>query len=367
MSNLEKTKNALANIKPPETIQSLISNEAPELHLNKEMLTRIALTAIRLNPQLAACTPASFFGSLLVLSQLGLDLVNGQAYLIPFVNKRKIGNDWKSFKEVQFVAGYRGYISLFYKHESAVSIDAQEVCQNDNFSYEYGTNSFLKHKPALKDRGDVIAYYAIAKMKDGGVLFKVMSKDECMEHGKLHSKTFDRTTNQFYSASPWSKEPDAMCRKTALLQLCKMLPLSIEFQKAIMVDETSREYRKGIDNALDLPDNTDWQENGANNQEALPSLPQEPIVPPSEEIKGKQGKELDISDTETPKERTIDEIRIDSELYGKIEKELQEASTLTELKKVLNTRFAQISKMPQENQDQLKELFEDRKRTLMIK
>jgi len=36
--------------------------------------------------------------------------------------------------------------------------------------------------------------------------------------------------------------------------------LSIEMQQAIQVDETSRDFRKGIDSALDLPVTTDWQE-----------------------------------------------------------------------------------------------------------
>jgi recombinational DNA repair protein RecT len=51
-----------------------------------------------------------------------------------------------------------------------------------------------------------------------------------------------------------------MCLKTVLIQLAKLLPLSVELQRALGADETSREYRSGIEDALDLPDTTAWQE-----------------------------------------------------------------------------------------------------------
>lgn len=50
-----------------------------------------------------------------------------------------------------------------------------------------------------------------------------------------------------------------MCLKTVLIQLGKLLPLSVEIQRAIAADETSREYRRGIDDALDLTPTTTWE------------------------------------------------------------------------------------------------------------
>jgi len=125
-----------------------------------------------------------------------------------------------------------GYVELFFRHQSSLSLDMQTVHENDLFDYEYGTESFVKHKPALSDRGEVIAYYAVAKLKDGASLFKVMSKEECMAHGKQHSKSFK------FDSSPWQKDPDAMCKKTVLIQLMKLLPKSIEIQRALAMDET---------------------------------------------------------------------------------------------------------------------------------
>jgi len=251
----------------PKGLQDLIRESTKELgkalpaHLSPERLVRIALTSIRLNPELTKCTPESFLGSLFVLAQFGLEPVAGRAYLLPFNNKRKdAAGNWSSVKEVQALVGYKGLVDLFYRHESALSLDMQTVHANDDFKFQYGTNSELIHKPAMKDRGAVIGFYAVAKMKGGASAFKFMSLEDCLEHGRKHSKTYDKVKKAFYPSSPWAANMEGMCLKTVLIQLAKLLPLSIEMQQAIQVDETSRDFRKGIDSALDLPVTTDWQE-----------------------------------------------------------------------------------------------------------
>lgn len=265
MARQEELSTAIEQTQRPKDIRDLIKASTSELgkalpsHLSPERLVRIALTNIRLIPDLALCTPESFLGALFTLAQLGLEPVAGRAYLLPYNNKRKMPNgEYKTTKEVQAIIGYKGLIDLFYRHESALSIDMQTVHANDQFDYQYGTDSFLKHKPSLTDRGEVIGFYAVAKMKGGASIFRFMSRQDAIEHGKKHSKTWDDKSESFKQYSPWAKEPDAMCMKTVLIQLAKLIPLSIEMQRAISADETSRDYRKGIDDALDLPVTTDW-------------------------------------------------------------------------------------------------------------
>lgn len=254
----------------PKTIQSLIQSAAKELgkalpaHLSADRLVRIALTSIRLNPGLAACTPESFLGSLFVLAQLGLEPVAGRAYLLPFKNNRKVNGEWKAFLEVQALIGYKGYVDLFYRHDKAVLLCWGVVREKDEFDYEKGTAAFLKHKEAKGDRGPVQGYWVMAELKGGGKAFEYMSLDECLAHGRQHSKTFDKKANdgagEFYKSSPWVLEQDSMCLKTVLIQLAKILPLSIELQRALTVDETSRDYRAGLDDALDSPVTTHWDD-----------------------------------------------------------------------------------------------------------
>jgi recombination protein RecT len=268
MSSTTEIKQAVAQVKPAHPLKVLLEKSVKEIGralpsgMNPERVVRIALTCITQNPQLAECTPESFMGSLFVLAQLGLEPIAGRAYLLPFNNERKIGDKWETKKEVQAIIGYKGFADLFYRHDSALSIDMQVVCQNDQFDYEYGTRPFLKHKPATGERGEVIGYYAVAILKGNATVFRYMTKEDCMNHGKTHSKTWDKKKNEFYPSSPWAKEGDAMCQKTVLLQLAKILPLSVETQKAISVDETSRDYREGIVDVIDLPSVTAWEEEG---------------------------------------------------------------------------------------------------------
>lgn len=247
------------------TIQSMIEKAAKELgralpdHLRPERLVRIALTCVRLNPDLGKCTPESFMGALFTSAQLGVEPIAGRAYILPFLNNRKKPDgSWHKVLEAQFMMGYKGLADLFYRHEKAVQLDWGVVRVGDDFKYEKGTNAYLKHVLAMINRGNPLAYYVVATLQNGGKPFEVMSHDDCMAHGKKHSKTYDKNKGEFYDSSPWAKSPDSMCLKTVLIQLAKLLPLSVELQRAIAADETSREFRAGIDDALDLPDTTNW-------------------------------------------------------------------------------------------------------------
>lgn len=255
----------LTTAKKATGIEALIRQSEAELkmalpsHLSPERLVRIALTTVRMNPKLRLCTPESFLGSLFTLAQIGIEPVAGRAYLIPFG------------AQVQAIIGYKGLIELFYRHESALSIDMQTVRENDEFSYQYGTDSYLHHKPSMGGRGEAIGYYAVAKMKSSGTVFKFMSVSDAVKHGQKHSKTFVKKTGAFFDDSPWATNLDAMCMKTVLIQLMKTLPLSVELQKAISTDETSRNYKQGITDAFDLPDTTVWAEETEVVSDAKPS------------------------------------------------------------------------------------------------
>jgi len=299
MATQKDTQQALSKAPEQGNLITLINQSASELskvlpnHMNPERMARIALTAIRLNPKLAQCTPESFLGSLFVLAQIGLEPIAGRAYLLPFRNNRKQmvnGKEvWRSQLEVQALIGYKGMAELFYRHEAASTIDMQTVYKNDEFSYEYGTNAYLKHKPSMGDRGEVIGYYAIATMKAGGTKFHYVSKEQAIEHGKKHSKVFDKKTGHFMPGTPWVNDVDAMGMKTVLIQLAKLLPLSVEMQRAVSVDETSRQYRKGITDAMDLPDTTVWTEQPAledksKKEEPKPKPEKKETAPPSTDV-----------------------------------------------------------------------------------
>lgn len=253
-------------------IEQLIENSIPNLTkvLDDEKaatrFARIITTDMRINPELAQCTPLSMMGALFTAAELKLEPVAGRAYLLPFSNSKKVGNEWKKVKEVQFVLGYKGIVDLFYRHARSESLSWGVVYENDDFDYESGSNSFVRHKKSLSARGEKLAYWVGAYV-NGRFLFEVMSHDDCIAHGQQHSKTYNRKDKCFYKNSPWLTSEDSMCLKTVLIQLSKTLPMSVEMQKAINADESSRsispdDIKSGkVVQALDVPDETNWEDN----------------------------------------------------------------------------------------------------------
>lgn len=266
MSTPEQTQQALQTQEKPRTFQSMIESSAKELgralpeHMRPERLVRIALTCIRTMPELARCTPESFLGALFTAAQIGIEPIAGRAYLLPFNNSRKKPDgSWHTVKECQFILGYKGVVELFYRHEKAISLAWGVRRKRDFFNMQLGTNPILEHAYPLEgERGEVVGFWVMANLVNGGKPFHYMTLEECLTHGQQHSKTFDKKRGDFYESSPWVKDREAMCLKTVLVQLCKILPLSVELQTAVAQDETMRDLRPGVDNVLDIPSETNW-------------------------------------------------------------------------------------------------------------
>lgn len=209
------------------TIKGMIMAMEPQIKkalpntITPERFTRIALTAVSSNPKLQACTQMSFLAALMNSAQLGLEPNTplGEAYLIPY--------EKHGVPECQFQLGYKGLIKL--AHNAGCTVDAHEVYEHDTFSYEYGLEPKLKHIPALGDRGNVIAYYAIWK-KDGQYGFIVASKDDIEKHARKYSKSF--------SSGPWQTSFDEMAKKTVLKQALKYAPLSSDTMLKVNTDES---------------------------------------------------------------------------------------------------------------------------------
>ena len=126
----------------------------------------------------------------------------------------------------------KGLLDLAYRSGEVSIVDAQAVHENDEFSYEYGLEPKLKFKPALKDRGPVIAYYAMFRTRQGGYNFTVMSKEDIVAFKDQYSQAAGS------KYSPWNTNFDAMAKKTVLKQVLKYAPLKSDFVKAVAADET---------------------------------------------------------------------------------------------------------------------------------
>lgn len=228
----DRVSSAVVATEPP-TLLTQIDRQRAEVeralpvHLkaNAEQYVRAALTLVKQTPGLMQCDPKTILGGLMTASQLGLEFGPlGHAYLVPF-NNRRTGN-----KEAQFIIGYKGLIDLCWRSGQLASISAREVCEGDEFDFDYGLADSLHHKPNLEvDRSRPYAWYGVAKFTNGGHYFLVVGKPEIEQH---RAKSLAKDTG------PWKTDYNAMARKTVVRMMQPFLPLSSEVARELARDET---------------------------------------------------------------------------------------------------------------------------------
>lgn len=203
-------------------MQGEIARALPR-HMSGDRFARIVLTQIRKTPQLATCTPESFFGALLTASALGLEPgVSGECYLVPYRDKKSGRID------CELIVGYQGVAKLFWQHPLASRLDSGYVCARDHFDWSKGLVRKLEHVPAKDNRGPVTHYYAIVELSTGAQQFDVFTADQIriLRRGKVGS------SGDIPDPEHW------MERKTALKQVLKLMPKAYELAHVMAVDET---------------------------------------------------------------------------------------------------------------------------------
>jgi len=216
-----------------KTVRDLLEKSKKQIqmalprHMNADRMSRIAMTSVMRNPKLLECTPQSLIGAIIQSAQLGLepDDLRGMAYLIPFRNNRK----GTTVVEVHLLPGYKGLMDLARRSAKVSAIEADVVHAEDKFSYRKGTEQFLHHVKSEKaDSGGIKCVYALARYNNGQCQFTVLTPRD-VEKIRKSSRAGDE--------GPWVTHFDEMAKKTALRQLCKLLPSSSELQTAVALDE----------------------------------------------------------------------------------------------------------------------------------
>jgi len=253
-ADLQKTQQSkqVANKTPEQTLVGFMNQPAMKSqlaaalprHMTADRMIRIVTTEIRKNPTLAKCDTQSFVGAVVQCSQLGLEPGSalGHAYLLPFEKRKKdsTGNWVTERTDIQLIIGYRGMIDLARRSGQIVSLSARVVREADEFNYEYGLEEKLHHKLGDDDSSPISHVYSVAKLKDGGVQFEVMSAkqvNQIASQSKSVKKNKDGSIDWQNTNSPWATHWEEMAKKTVIRRLFKYLPVSIEMQKAVVLDE----------------------------------------------------------------------------------------------------------------------------------
>ncbi len=243
-------------------------------HMTPDRMMKIALRALRTTPKLMQCTISSLFGAVVTCAQLGLEpnTPQGHIYLIPFENKKK------GITEVQIVVGYKGLIDLARRSGEIVSISSHAVFENDPFDVSFGTDESITHKPRLDgERGKIIGFYAVAKLKDGGTQLEFMPVGD-VNAIRDNSQGYKTAVRFDKKDTPWITSYEEMGRKTVIRRLCKYLPMSIELANAAALDERAdRNETQGLGAVIEgeFTIGTDDEADEAERQAEAPAIEQD--------------------------------------------------------------------------------------------
>lgn len=213
-------------------------------HLSSERLLQLSISAVNKTPKLLECDIATLLSCVMRCSALGLEpsAVDGlgYAYILPYWN----GKTKKM--EATFILGYKGMIKLAYMGGEIESIEARAVHVGDEFEYEFGFHENLRHTPKGSGNKDNLTHvYMIARFKNGGHYFDVMTKDEVEEI---------RKRSKAGTSGAWVTDYEAMAKKTVVRRAFPYLPLPPMAQKAAEIDESDGGFVEQITNEPLIPE-----------------------------------------------------------------------------------------------------------------
>lgn len=218
---------------------------APEIRLalpkvfSAERMMQLIYNQFYKIPDLIKCEQETLVGSILTASALGLELgdATGEAYILPRKNIRKSREQKRDVWEATFTLGYKGMVTLFWRHPRAAHLNVETVYENDDFDYWYGIDPGLVHKPARvgrnqPGRGEPLGYwYAAARLSGGGFQFQVLDTDEVERR---------RAKSSSPNSPAWKNEYNRMAEKSALRAMFNMLPKTRETAQALAWDGQAR-------------------------------------------------------------------------------------------------------------------------------
>ncbi|WP_350028725.1 recombinase RecT [Lactococcus lactis] len=227
---------------------------------NSAPLVTSALTAIANNYQLKDATPVSVYTSLMKAAALNLtvDPNLGFAYLVPYKRNFKENGQWVNVTEAQLQIGYKGLVQLALRSGQIKSVNTGTIYESEFKGYNKITGEFTIDETIIpdEDNDEVAGYFAYVQLVNGGEVKQFSRKKQIERFAKKYSKAYSYDLDNNKKSSPWSTEFNAMAEKTVLKQVLKFVPMSLEMQEAVSVDENDMKWAKRVDEetGLEIPD-----------------------------------------------------------------------------------------------------------------
>jgi recombination protein RecT len=209
--------------------------------LSADRILRIVFSEAMKNPTLLKCSPESILKASMACAQLGLEPIEGRAYLVPYCNSRRVNGQWVKVWEVQMQVGYRGLIQMAKNSGVVDDLSAEIVFAKDPFKIQLGTDRKLWHEPYLDgDRGAPRLAYAVWFLKGNIQHFDFMTLDQIYkrrEASQSYQFAKNNPENRNAQDCPWIKWPEEMMLKTVIKWSSKKVPASIDIMAGIEDDD----------------------------------------------------------------------------------------------------------------------------------
>ena len=246
MAELVPTSTKFATIRDVLAKRQADIAQAIPRGIDAQRFTRVALSNFQINPALLECTPASAFTAIMQAAAWGLELdpMLGQAYLVPYKDKRA-GTVLCTLQ-----LGYRGILTLARRSQDIARFLPGVVHARDDFRYQRAgrrpdgsLGTILEHieYDGPDDPGPVVATYVACFFKSGEEQIDVMYRRD-IDARRARSRAKDN--------GPWVTDFDAMALKSVIKRAGKFWPLETSVAAAINQDEL---VDLGIETPIMLP------------------------------------------------------------------------------------------------------------------
>jgi len=287
----EKEKNPLLVLNDQLEKRAAQFQAALPAHIPVERFKRVILTAVQMNPALAAADRQTLWNSAMRAAQDGLLPDGREAAMVIYKTKMKDANGREFWVDaVQYMPMIAGIRKKVRNSGEIATWDAQVVHEKDHFEFELGDDPYIKHKPFMGgNRGKVIAAYSVATLKTGEKSREVMTVEQ-IERVRAMSKAKDR--------GPWVDHYEEMCRKTVARRHSKVLPMSTDLDDLIRRDDDLYDFEAAkTGDKASRPQLVDF----ASAAVAVPTQKQQPATETVDEQTG------EVSTTETASEVTSED------------------------------------------------------------
>lgn len=288
-NEMAKQKIGIAGFLSTDAVKKNIANVVGDKNVTKFISS--VVSAVQVNAALSECTNKSILSAALLGEALKLTPSPqlGQYYMVPYENKGRV-------KEAQFILGYKGYVQLAIRSGQYRKIVVSEVKEGEvgffnPITEEFGLDPILDIE--ARRSAPVVGYYAMIELVNGFKKEMYWPWEQMKDHARTYSKGYASDLRKDTSYTFWSKNFDAMAKKTLLRQIIsKWGIMSIEMQRAYEADMAVLDENGNpnyVDNDYDIIDEVQEEiEANANQVEFQPQVEEKPERPTMPEVKAEK-------------------------------------------------------------------------------